>query len=201
MLRRHEKLTRTLGEAEVEALIEQGATDARERAVLELLYTTGLLASELVSPTLDDAAHPNPTLLNLPEAMLVANAARAILHYLGVRLRGSCPPQARDCLNRETQARDGRSEETPSAVRSLRRPLDHGLRRAGRVACDEVVDLVQIPERTQSPSLFRQYAACDRASATETAQPAARACPPPAARRDTRAASGINGTVNSFQNE
>jgi hypothetical protein len=33
-------------------------------------------------------AHPNPTLLEQPEAMLVVNAARTILHYLDAGLSG-----------------------------------------------------------------------------------------------------------------
>jgi site-specific recombinase XerD len=47
-------LPRTLSPEEVAALIERGAPTARERAVLELLYGTGLRASELVRLTPDD---------------------------------------------------------------------------------------------------------------------------------------------------
>ncbi len=47
-------LPRTLGEEETRSLIEQGTRSARERAVLETLYGTGLRASELVHLRLDD---------------------------------------------------------------------------------------------------------------------------------------------------
>jgi site-specific recombinase XerD len=48
------RVPRTLSEGEVLALLEQGACDARERAVLETLYGTGLRAAELVRLRLDD---------------------------------------------------------------------------------------------------------------------------------------------------
>lgn len=54
VLRKLQVLPRTLGEEEVLALIEKGAAGARERAVLELLYGTGLRARELVSLTPED---------------------------------------------------------------------------------------------------------------------------------------------------
>lgn len=47
VLKSPERLPRTLSQSEVAALIDQGAKDARERAILELLYGTGLRASEL----------------------------------------------------------------------------------------------------------------------------------------------------------
>jgi integrase/recombinase XerD len=49
-----ETLPRTLNEGEVEALIEKGGRDARERAVLEVLYGTGLRAGELCRLAPDD---------------------------------------------------------------------------------------------------------------------------------------------------
>ncbi len=48
VLEKPRTLPRTLSEGEVLALIEKGAQDARERAILEVLYGTGLRASELV---------------------------------------------------------------------------------------------------------------------------------------------------------
>jgi site-specific recombinase XerD len=48
------RVPRTLSEGEVLALLEQGARDARERAILETLYGTGLRAAELVRLRLDD---------------------------------------------------------------------------------------------------------------------------------------------------
>jgi integrase/recombinase XerD len=54
VLRKFHVLPRTLSEEEVEALIEKGAGDARERAVLEMLYGTGLRAHELISLMPDD---------------------------------------------------------------------------------------------------------------------------------------------------
>jgi site-specific recombinase XerD len=45
---------RTLGEDEVTNLIDNGARDAREQAVLEMLYGTGLRADELCRLLLDD---------------------------------------------------------------------------------------------------------------------------------------------------
>lgn len=54
VLHKHRTLPRTLSPEEVRALIEKGARDARERAVVELLYGTGLRASELVRLTPDD---------------------------------------------------------------------------------------------------------------------------------------------------
>jgi len=54
VVRTCEKLPRTLNEAEVTDLIEKGARDARERAVLELLYGTGLRAGELTRLAIDD---------------------------------------------------------------------------------------------------------------------------------------------------
>lgn len=45
---------RTLAEAEVIQLIEQGARDVRQRAVIETLYGTGLRASELCRLRLED---------------------------------------------------------------------------------------------------------------------------------------------------
>jgi site-specific recombinase XerD len=48
------RVPRTLSEGEVLALLEQGARDARERAILETLYGTGLRAAELVGLRLDD---------------------------------------------------------------------------------------------------------------------------------------------------
>lgn len=47
-------LPRTLSEEEVLQLLERGTTDARERAIVETLYGTGLRAGELVSVTLED---------------------------------------------------------------------------------------------------------------------------------------------------
>jgi len=47
-------LPRTLSPEEVETLIEKGARDARERAVIEVLYGTGLRASELARLRPDD---------------------------------------------------------------------------------------------------------------------------------------------------
>ena len=54
LVRPSETLPRTLNEGEVEALIEKGARDARERAVLEVLYGTGLRAGELCRLAIDD---------------------------------------------------------------------------------------------------------------------------------------------------
>jgi integrase/recombinase XerD len=54
VVRPHDTLPRSLNEAEVEALIERGATDARDRAVLEVLYGAGLRAGELCRLTPDD---------------------------------------------------------------------------------------------------------------------------------------------------
>lgn len=48
------KLPRTLSEGEVSALIDQGARDARDRAILELLYGSGLRAAELAKLQLAD---------------------------------------------------------------------------------------------------------------------------------------------------
>lgn len=54
VIRHHEPLPRTLSETEVEQLLEQGARDARERAILELLYGTGLRSGELCRLLLDE---------------------------------------------------------------------------------------------------------------------------------------------------
>jgi integrase/recombinase XerD len=54
VLRSPKALPRTLPEEDVKALIERGARDSRERAVLELLYGTGLRASELCRLTPDE---------------------------------------------------------------------------------------------------------------------------------------------------
>ncbi len=54
LVRPSETLPRTLNEGEVFALIEKGARDARERAVLEVLYGTGLRAGELCGLAIDD---------------------------------------------------------------------------------------------------------------------------------------------------
>ncbi len=54
VLKKYRLLPRTLSPEEVTALIERGARTARERAVLELLYGTGLRAAELVRLCPDD---------------------------------------------------------------------------------------------------------------------------------------------------
>lgn len=54
VLKKHRVLPRTLSPEEVRALIEKGARTARERAALEVLYGTGVRASELVRLTPDD---------------------------------------------------------------------------------------------------------------------------------------------------
>lgn len=54
VIRHHEALPRSLSEAEVEQLIEKGARDARERAILELLYGTGVRSGELCRLLLDE---------------------------------------------------------------------------------------------------------------------------------------------------
>jgi integrase/recombinase XerD len=54
VLRKVQTLPRTLGETEVQELIEKGARDARERVILEVLYGTGLRASELCRLAIDD---------------------------------------------------------------------------------------------------------------------------------------------------
>lgn len=54
MVRPWETLPRTLSESEVFELIEKGAKGARERAIFEVLYGTGLRASELIRLTPDD---------------------------------------------------------------------------------------------------------------------------------------------------
>jgi len=54
VLKKHHVLPRTLSPEEVISLIERGARTARERAVLELLYGTGLRASELARLSPDD---------------------------------------------------------------------------------------------------------------------------------------------------
>jgi site-specific recombinase XerD len=54
VLKKHRLLPRTLSPEEVAALIEKGARTPRERAVLELLYGTGIRASELVRLSPDD---------------------------------------------------------------------------------------------------------------------------------------------------
>ncbi len=54
VLKKYRVLPRTLSAEEVTALLEQGARDARERAILEVLYGTGLRASELVRLWPDD---------------------------------------------------------------------------------------------------------------------------------------------------
>lgn len=52
--RHHEALPRMFSEGEVEGLIEKGTTDPRGRALIEVLYGTGLRASELCGLTVDD---------------------------------------------------------------------------------------------------------------------------------------------------
>lgn len=54
VVRKYRALPRTLSLEEVASLIEKGARDARERAVVEVLYGTGLRASELVGLSPDD---------------------------------------------------------------------------------------------------------------------------------------------------
>jgi integrase/recombinase XerD len=54
VLHKQRVLPRTLSPEEVRSLIEDGARTARERAALELLYGTGLRASELVRLSPDD---------------------------------------------------------------------------------------------------------------------------------------------------
>jgi integrase/recombinase XerD len=53
-LRRARTVPRTLAETEVVGLIEKGAQDVRERAILETLYGTGLRAGELCRLRLED---------------------------------------------------------------------------------------------------------------------------------------------------
>ncbi len=54
VIRHHETFPRPLGQADTLTLLDQGPKDIRERAVLELLYGTGLRASELAALQLDD---------------------------------------------------------------------------------------------------------------------------------------------------
>jgi integrase/recombinase XerD len=54
VIRHHVTFPRPLGQADTLTLLDQGAKDIRERAVLELLYGTGLRASELAALQLDD---------------------------------------------------------------------------------------------------------------------------------------------------
>ncbi len=62
VVRRHAALPRTLTEEEVLALIERGARDIRERAVIEVLYGTGLRSRELVRLAVDDVDLATSTL-------------------------------------------------------------------------------------------------------------------------------------------
>ncbi len=54
VLKKQRVLPRTLSPEEVRSLIENGASTARERAALELLYGTGIRASELIRLSPDD---------------------------------------------------------------------------------------------------------------------------------------------------
>jgi integrase/recombinase XerD len=62
VVRHYATLPRTLSEEEVVALIERGARDIRERAVIEVLYGTGLRSMELVRLAVDDVDLATSTL-------------------------------------------------------------------------------------------------------------------------------------------
>ena len=63
------------------------ATDARSQDITQVLRAFGAVLDAL-NPMRNKAsvAHPNRALLDKPEAMLVVNAARTVLHYLDARL-------------------------------------------------------------------------------------------------------------------
>jgi hypothetical protein len=61
----------------------------RAQDILQVLRSLSA-AADALNPVRNRAsvAHPNPSLLDQPEAMLVVNAARTILHYLDAKLSG-----------------------------------------------------------------------------------------------------------------
>jgi hypothetical protein len=63
------------------------STGPRAQDITQVLHSMGAILSAL-NPVRNRAsvAHPNPTLLDQHEAMLVVNAARTILHYLDAKL-------------------------------------------------------------------------------------------------------------------
>jgi integrase/recombinase XerD len=90
--RHHPALPRTLSEAEIEALIDKSAQDARERAIIELLYGTGLRASELCRLTVDD--------VDLAEAQLYVRCGKGKKDRVvpfGERVRAALLAYLREC--------------------------------------------------------------------------------------------------------
>lgn len=98
VLKKYRVLPRTLSPEEMTSLIETGARTARERAVLEVLYGTGLRAAELVRLTPDD--------VDLAERLLFVrqgkgrkdrivpfgeSVRKALVAYLRERLRKTGP--------------------------------------------------------------------------------------------------------------
>lgn len=93
--RQEQKLPRLLGEAEVQVLLETPETATlkgkRDRALLELLYATGMRVGEIVALDLEDVDLAEGTILVLGKGskerhVLFGDKAKAaILDYLGAR--------------------------------------------------------------------------------------------------------------------
>ncbi len=105
--RQERKLPRFLGEAEVRVLLETPSTSTlrgkRDRAILEVLYATGMRVGELVALDLEDVDLAEGTILVLGKGskqryVLFGEKARtALLDYLAARRRGAERAAGRGC--------------------------------------------------------------------------------------------------------
>jgi integrase/recombinase XerC len=128
--RREHALPRTLSVTEAGAVVEakgcEGALGARDRALLELLYATGLRVSELVGLELEDvdlSARQVRTVGKGKKERIVPfgrAAADAVKPWL--RERGEMRPSAKDAAFLFLNARGGRLTD-----RSVRRILDRAM--------------------------------------------------------------------------
>ncbi len=132
--RRERSLPRTLSVTEAGAVVEakgrEGALGARDRALLELLYATGLRVSELVGLRLEDvdlsARQVRTVGKGRKERIVPFGRAAADAVKTWLRAREELRPSARDAAVVFLNARAGRLTD-----RSVRRILDRAMSAAG----------------------------------------------------------------------
>ena len=131
--RKEHALPRTLSVTEAGAVVEargrEGALGARDRALLELLYATGLRVSELVSLTLEDvdlsARQVRTVGKGRKERIVPFGRAAADAVKTWLKARAALKPSARDAGFVFLNAQAGRLTD-----RSVRRILDRAMRGA-----------------------------------------------------------------------
>lgn len=131
--RKEHTLPRTLSVAEAGAVVEargrEGALGARDRALLELLYATGLRVSELVSLALEDvdlsARQVRTVGKGRKERIVPFGRAAADAVKTWLKARSALKPSARDAGFVFLNAQAGRLTD-----RSVRRILDRAMRGA-----------------------------------------------------------------------